>query len=62
MPLPNEMGKHEFDEDGNDEYYNAAISTIANVCNIPSVKSQMRSKPLPRKFDKIANETMQNDT
>eukprot|EP00957_Ditylum_brightwellii_P027653 2090574-Ditylum_brightwellii.AAC.1 len=36
MPLPNEMGKHEFDEDGNDEYYNAAIATIANVCNIPS--------------------------
>eukprot|EP00957_Ditylum_brightwellii_P024578 1856038-Ditylum_brightwellii.AAC.1 len=36
MPLPNEMGKHEFDEDGHDEDYNAAIATIANVCNIPS--------------------------
>eukprot|EP00957_Ditylum_brightwellii_P078352 5957888-Ditylum_brightwellii.AAC.1 len=39
MPLPNEMGKREFDDNKNDEYYNAVIATIANVCNIPSVKS-----------------------
>eukprot|EP00957_Ditylum_brightwellii_P097397 7418335-Ditylum_brightwellii.AAC.1 len=53
MPLPYEMGKHEFDEDGNDEDYNAAIATIATVCNIPSVKSPARPKPLPRKVDKL---------
>eukprot|EP00957_Ditylum_brightwellii_P186461 14196452-Ditylum_brightwellii.AAC.2 len=62
MPLPNEMGKREFDEDCNDEDYNAAIATIANVCNIQSVKSLTRPKPLPKKVDKTSNKMMQNNT
>eukprot|EP00957_Ditylum_brightwellii_P081910 6229844-Ditylum_brightwellii.AAC.1 len=53
------MGKCKFDEDGNDENYNAAIATIANFCNIPSVN---KAKSLSRKVDKTAIRTMQNNT